>query len=100
MAFLIFAVHHNCTNTIMKQLSAVSTEELITRKKKLKGMLIGFMAIAGILILIYGYIYLFKSNPLSVATFIPLVVLPITWLPMITSLRALNAEINSRKNNI
>lgn len=84
----------------MEQLSAVSTAELITRKKKLKGILAGFMVITGMLLLVYAYMYFVKSKPLSVTTFVPLMVLPITWMPMIISLRSLNAEINSRKNNI
>ncbi|MCC8408801.1 hypothetical protein LJ707_07660 [Mucilaginibacter sp. UR6-1] len=84
----------------MEQLSALTTEELIARKKKLKGILIGFMVIAGMLVLVYAYRYFVISKPMSVGTFVPLMVLPITWLPMITSLRSLSAEINSRKKAI
>ncbi|MCD8741792.1 hypothetical protein LT679_14345 [Mucilaginibacter roseus] len=84
----------------MEQLSALTTEELIKRKQRLKGILIGFITLAGMLIGVYAYMYFVKSKPMSPATFVPLIVLPITWLPMISSLSSINAELKLRNKVI
>ncbi|WP_148235453.1 hypothetical protein [Fluviicola taffensis] len=78
---------------MMKQLSELSLDELIKHKAKLKSALIGLAIMTLLLVLIYCYIYFFKAKSI---TFIPLIVLPITWIPLFVSLKNIRDEIKFR----
>lgn len=72
--------------------------QLITKRTLLKGISIGF----GIIYLtaILFMIYLFSTTgfqKISITTFIPFLTIPITFVPLVLSLKSLNKEIHSRK---
>jgi len=77
----------------MKRLSELSLEELTKQRNALKGVLIAFALSFLVLGCIYGYIWFVKQGSI---TCIPLMVLPITWIPLGISLKNLNKEIKSR----
>ncbi|WP_343524069.1 hypothetical protein [Pedobacter sp.] len=74
----------------MKKWSELSLEELNKTSSKLKGVLIGFI-ILGVLIAL-ALIFL-KAKPVL---FIPVMVLPITWVPVYGTLKSVNDEIRLR----
>lgn len=78
----------------MKQLSELSMEELIRSKSRLKSVLIGLSAISLLLACLYFYLYFFQSRSI---TFIPLIVLPITWIPLFLSMKNISDEIKFRR---
>ncbi|MBB6236874.1 hypothetical protein HDC90_001489 [Pedobacter sp. AK013] len=74
----------------MKKWSELSLAELNKTKSMLKGTLIGFI-IFGVLITLA--LFLLKAK---LVLFIPAMVLPITWLPIYSSLKSVNEEIRLR----
>lgn len=74
----------------MKKLSELNLNELTSRRSTLKSSLIAFV-ILGI-----GVAILLLFLKARFVTFIPVMVLPITWLPMFTSLQSIDEEIKSR----
>ncbi len=75
---------------VMKKLSELDFNELTRKRKTLKSSLIAFV-IFGILVVL---VLLFLKARL--VSFIPAMVLPITWLPLFISLKEIDAEIKSR----
>ncbi|NII80980.1 MULTISPECIES: hypothetical protein [unclassified Pedobacter] len=74
----------------MKKWSELSLAELNKTRAKLKGALIGFIVFG---VLISLTLFLLKAK---LVLFIPAMVLPITWLPIYSSLRSVNDEIRLR----
>ncbi|HEY5826337.1 MAG TPA: hypothetical protein VIT44_18335 [Cyclobacteriaceae bacterium] len=74
----------------MKKLSELDLNELTRRRNTLKSSFIAFV-ILGVLVVL---VLIFLKAPL--VSFIPAMVLPITWLPLFTSLKEIDAEIKSR----
>lgn len=74
----------------MKKRSELSLVELNKTKSMLKGALIGFITL-GVLISIV--LFFLKAK---LVLFIPVMVLPITWLPIYSSLKSVNGEIRLR----
>jgi hypothetical protein len=74
----------------MKKLSELNLKELTSRKSKLRGCLIAFVILGVLAVLTLLFL---KAKPVS---FIPVLVLPMTWLPLLISLKAINEEIKSR----
>ncbi|WP_157257900.1 hypothetical protein [Pedobacter ginsenosidimutans] len=75
---------------MMKKWSELSLAELNKTRSKLKGALIGFI-IFGVLISLA--LFFLKAK---LVLFIPVMVLPITWLPIYISLKSVNDEIRLR----
>jgi len=75
----------------MKKWSELSLEELNKTRSKLKGALIGFI-ILGLLICLT--LFFLRSK---LVTFIPVMVLPITWLPVYISFKSVSDEIRLRQ---
>ncbi|QNR84969.1 hypothetical protein H9N25_00200 [Pedobacter riviphilus] len=74
----------------MKKWSELSLAELNKTRAKLKGALIGFIVFG---VLISLTLFLLKAK---LVLFIPAMVLPITWLPIYSSLKSVNDEIRLR----
>jgi len=74
----------------MKKWSELSLAELNKTRSKLKGALIGFMILGALIVLT---LFFLKAK---LVLFIPAMVLPITWLPIYTSLKSVNDEIRLR----
>ena len=75
---------------MMKKWSELSLAELNKTRSKLKGALIAFI-ILGVLISLA--LFFLKAK---LVLFIPVMVLPITWLPIYISLKSVNDEIRLR----
>jgi hypothetical protein len=80
----------------MKKPSELSLEQLIKTKKKYKTALIGLSIAVLLALFTYVYLYFFQSKNI---TFIPLIVLPITFVPIFVSLKSVTDEIKLRKHN-
>ncbi|MGN8059809.1 hypothetical protein ACTJKN_26260 [Pedobacter sp. 22163] len=75
---------------MMKKWSELSLAELNKTRSKLKGALIAFI-ILGVLISLV--LFFLKAK---LVLFIPVMVLPITWLPIYISIKSVNDEIRLR----
>ncbi len=79
------------------ELSELSDEKLIKRRDLLKGVLIGMYAVCILLIVLLLYIFFYKEfSTISIATFIPVFMLPVITLPLLFQVNTLNKEIKSR----
>ena len=79
------------------ELSELSDEKLIKRRDLLKGVLIGMYAVCILLIVLLLYIFFYKEfSTISIATFIPVFMLPVITLPLLFQMNTLNKEIKSR----
>ena len=79
------------------EISELSDEKLIKRRDLLKGVLIGMYAICILMIVLLVYIFFYKSySEVSIATFIPAMMLPVITLPLLFQVNTLNKEIKSR----
>ena len=74
----------------MKKRSEMNLNELTGRRTMIKSCLIAF----GILGILIAALLIFIEAKLTV--FIPVMMLPITWLPLFLSLQTINKEIKSR----
>ena len=78
-------------------LSELSDEKLIKRRDMFKGILIGMYAICILMIVLLVYIFFYKSySEVSIATFIPAMMLPVMTLPLLLQVNTLNKEVKSR----
>lgn len=78
-------------------LSELSDEKLLKRRDLLKGVLIGMYAICIVLIALLLWIFFYKEySEVSIATFIPAMMLPVITLPLLFQVNTLNKEIKSR----
>ena len=78
-------------------LSDWSDKKLIKRKDMLKGVLIGMYAVCILLIVLLLYIFFNKGfSSISIATFIPVFMLPVITLPLLFQVNTLNKEVKSR----
>jgi len=84
----------------MKQFSELTLEELHKKKASIKGVLIAFIVLAVIIALGFAYFFFFGKKSLSIPTLIPLLILPITWIPIFISIKSLNDEIDLRKSKM
>lgn len=75
---------------MVKKISEWSLEELKRRKSLLKTCLISF----GILGVLMAVLLIVIKAKLTL--YVPVFMLPVTWLPMITSLKAVNDELKVR----
>jgi hypothetical protein len=74
-----------------------TNEKLLKTRNLLKGASIGLGIVVLLAILILSYLYYsqgFKKN--SIATLIPFIVMPITFLPILISFSQIHKEIKSR----
>ena len=75
----------------------LTNEKLIKKRDLFKGVSIGFGVIFILAIAIVVYIFNVKGfKNVSIATFIPIFTLPITFVPILINLSLLNKEIKSR----
>jgi hypothetical protein len=75
----------------------LSNEELIKKIKLFKGVLIGFSVIYAVIILVLLYLFLNKNfGQLSIAVFVPLLVLPATLSPLLISYNMHRKEFKLR----
>lgn len=74
-------------------LAELSTEDLSKRKNLLKGVLIAFSSFWVVLIGLAIYFYVAKSNA---KLFVPLLIFPITLLPLFLQLKPLSSELKNR----
>ncbi|MBL0740730.1 hypothetical protein [Chryseolinea lacunae] len=74
----------------MKKLSELNLNELTSRRIMLKSCLIAFVVLGVLACLVLLFL---KAKPVS---FISVMVLPMTWLPLWISLKSINEEIKSR----
>jgi len=78
-------------------LEELTNEKLLKQRDLLKGVGIGFAIIYVIAIAVLIYVFNLRGTKnFSIATLLPLIVLPVTFLPIIMSLVAANKEIKSR----
>lgn len=78
-------------------LAELSDEKLIQRRNMFKGILIGMYAVCILLIILLLYIFFNKGfNTISIATFIPVFMLPVITLPLLFQVNTLNKEVESR----
>ena len=78
-------------------LSELSDEKLLKRRDLLKGVLIGMYAVCIVLIALLLWIFFYKEySEVSIATFIPAIMLPVITLPLLFQVNTLNKEIKSR----
>ena len=78
-------------------LSELSDEKLLKRRDLLKGVLIGMYAVCIVLIALLLWIFFYKEySEVSIATFIPAMMLPVITLPLLFQVNTLNKEIKSR----
>ena len=78
-------------------LSELSDEKLLKRRDLLKGVLIGMYAVCIVLIVLLLWIFFYKEySEVSIATFIPAMMLPVITLPLLFQVNTLNKEIKSR----
>ncbi|SOD14346.1 hypothetical protein [Pedobacter xixiisoli] len=75
-------------------LAELSTENLTKRRDLLKGVLIAFSIFWVLLIGLAIYFYIAKAKA---TLFIPLMVFPITLLPLFLQLKPLQTELKNRK---
>lgn len=75
---------------VKTKLAKCSLEELEKRKKLLTTCIITFGILGVLLIVLLIVINANKTH------FVPVLILPVTWLPMFTSLRAVNDELKLR----
>lgn len=75
----------------------LTNEKLIKKRDLFKGVSIGFGVIFMLAVAIVIYLFTVKGfKNVSIATFIPIFILPITFIPMLINLSLLNKEIKSR----
>ncbi len=75
----------------------MTDENLLKKKKLFTGIFIGFGIIALFAFAIIIYLLKeknFKNN--NIASFIPLLILPITFVPLLVSFSLLNKEVKAR----
>lgn len=78
-------------------LEELTDEKLMKQRDLLKGVGIGFAIIYLIAIAVLIYVFSLRGTKnFSIATLLPLIVLPVTFLPIVISFSAVNKEIKSR----
>ena len=78
-------------------LEELTDEKLMKQRDLLKGVGIGFAIIYLIAITVLIYVFSLRGTKnFSIATLLPLIVLPVTFLPIVISFSAVNKEIKSR----
>ena len=78
-------------------LEELTDEKLMKQRDLLKGVGIGFAIIYVIAIAVLIYVFNLRGTKnFSIATLLPLIVLPVTFLPIVISFSAVNKEIKSR----
>ncbi|PSK91531.1 hypothetical protein [Taibaiella chishuiensis] len=74
-------------------LSALSTEDLLKRRNLLKSVLIAF---AVLWLLMIGVSIFLLLNKARATTFFPMIILPLTLLPALIQMNAVNKELKAR----
>lgn len=83
----------------MKQnkLSELSDEKLLKKRDLLKGVTIGFGMIVILILVFFIYIFFTKGfDNIPVASLVPTIALPVTFLPLLIILGELNKEVKSQ----
>lgn len=79
------------------ELSDWSDKKLIKQRDLLKGVLIGMYVVCFLSIVALLYIFFNKGfSSISIATFIPVFMLPVITLPLLLQVKTLNKEVKSR----
>lgn len=79
------------------ELSDWSDKKLIKQRDLLKGVLIGMYVVCFLSIVALLYIFFNKGfSSISIATFIPVFMLPVITLPLLLQVNTLNKEVKSR----
>ncbi|WP_144214270.1 hypothetical protein [Flavobacterium anhuiense] len=79
------------------QIKNLTNEQLLKRRNLLKGTAIGFLTIAALSAGILIYLYAVKGfENFNIATLIPVFALPVTLMPVLSSLSMLGKEIKAR----
>jgi membrane-bound acyltransferase YfiQ involved in biofilm formation len=72
-------------------------EKLIQKRDLLKGVLIGISIVIVLSVSILGYVFFNEGlKKVSMVTFLPIFMLPITFGPLLINLGLLNKEIKAR----
>ena len=79
-----------------KKLSDLSIEELIKKHKFTKTIAIAFFTIWILVIFIFIGLNIYKDLPFAINT--PIIILPVTMLPIFINYMNLNNELKSRNN--
>lgn len=75
----------------------LTKEQLVKKMNSLKGALMGFGIVVVLAIAILLYLFVTnKSGKLPIAVLIPVLVLPVTFTPLLIALGQLNKEIRNR----
>ena len=79
------------------ELSDWSDKKLIKQRDLLKGVLIGMYVVCFLSIVALLYIFFNKGfSSISIATFIPVFMLPVITLPLLLQVKTLNKEVKAR----
>lgn len=82
---------------VNKPLTALTTEELLQRKKKMSGAMAGIGIIYALLIAVSIFLIV-RDRKFSVPVIMPLIIIP-TLIPSVMLYRQLQAEIEKRRQN-
>ncbi|MCG2611985.1 hypothetical protein LZZ90_10750 [Flavobacterium sp. SM15] len=75
----------------------LTNEQLIKKRNSLKGASIGFALLYFLAIVVLIYLLTTKGfKNFSIATLIPLFIMPITFIPLLISLNLMNKELKKR----
>ena len=78
-------------------ISELSDEKLIKRRDLFKGILIGMYVVCVILIILLVYIFFNKGfSAISIASFIPVFMLPVITMPLYFQVTLLEKEVKAR----
>ncbi len=79
------------------KLSELSDEKLLKRRDLFKGILIGMYVVCVFLIILLVYIFYNKGfDAISIASFVPVFMLPVITMPLYLQVSLLNKEIKAR----
>ena len=78
-------------------LSELSDEKLIKRRDLLKGILIGMYVVCVLLLILLVFIFFNKGfSAISIASFVPVFLLPVITMPLYFQVTLLNKEVKAR----
>ncbi len=75
----------------------LTNEELVKKQGQIKGVAIGFAVIYAIALGVLVYLFTQRgSKNISIATLIPILILPVTFVPVLIHFGLLKKELKSR----
>ncbi|MDN3605462.1 hypothetical protein [Kaistella yonginensis] len=79
------------------KLSELSDEKLLQRRDMFKGILIGMYVVCVVLIVLLVYIFFNKGfSAISIASFVPVFMLPVITMPLYFQVTLLEKEVKAR----